>query len=393
MADETPSAPFIPAPIQPLTQADLLAVFDRILPPEYLEPLKSPGPGYELLQAFAAMLARTSVSVSRGSEAIFVLSSVGGAKATGEVELYRAAAHPTGLAVEVRAGTVVKASASGVRFLLLESATFGPADLGPFTVAVEAEAVGYRYNVTGERTLADGDTVPGEIDTIDVLVETPDFGDPTIQVRQVGDTTGGVDASLDQNGLDRGIRRVLTEGDDTFRGRVRSLPDTVSPDAFRRQLLYFAKALGIEVQFDFIETWQISYQTCYDAPSSAIPGSDYDPNLFCYDDPRSQYPFRNRWLGENDYRGGVIVVVPDFPAISDVGMAYDDTAANPADLQTILGSRAVGAYDVPSGYALSLQGGYDGFDLGKQTVYKSLWDQLQAIKAAGVSVAIELKVT
>lgn len=69
----------------------------------------------------------------------------------------------------------------------------------------------------------------------------------------------------------------------------------------------------------------------------------------------------------------------------------DETASDLVSPETG-GDRAACAYDVPStlnfGY---LQGGYDGFDLGKNSVYKGLYDLLQSIKAGGVSVTVELR--
>jgi hypothetical protein len=41
-------------PVHALGQQDFLDLLDRILPEGYLAPIKDPGPGYEILQAFAA---------------------------------------------------------------------------------------------------------------------------------------------------------------------------------------------------------------------------------------------------------------------------------------------------------------------------------------------------
>jgi len=384
------ASPKLPCPIDPYSQNDLLGLFDRLLPPHYIAPLKSPGPGYELLQMTAQVGARLSEAVERFACAAFILSASGGSFATGTVQLFRQAAIPDGVTtVVVKAGTVVTSSLGGRSFITTADVTFAPSALGPFDVPVISVAMGYEYNETGTKTAADGASLPGEVDTIVTLVEDPAYGDPTILVTQGADITGGVDASLDQQGLDRGLGRFGSESDTAYAARIRTLPDTISPDAVDRamELLF----VPYNATFTFIETWDIGYQTCWDGPGGPIAGSSYDSNLFCFDDPRPAIPFRNRWLNETDFRGGFIVVVPNLAAIQDVGMAYDDTATGPNSLQTPIGKRAVGAYDVPSTLIASeLQGGYDGFDVVKQVVYKSVWTSLQNIKAAGVTAAVEL---
>lgn len=406
------AAPALPCPIDPYTQQDLLDLFDRILPGHYITPLKAPGPGYELLQAFAAVGARLSQAVEHYACSAYILSSSGGGFALGTVQLLRSAVNPEGIALTVKVGTVVKSSRGGRRYLTTEDVLFGPNDLGPFTVGIIAEVKGYEFNEPGPIVAADGTLLEGEIDTIETLLESApsqplpnagtsnvsfsalianiqvvsgmvgaafspdsvgrfvtfagaanagnngsrqivsyisqtsvevrnmtgvvegptaavswqeysqetDAADLTIQVVQASTTTGGADASLDAHGKDRNIPRGTGETDDSYRGRIRALPDNISPDAVERALQQLLFPLG--GGFDFIETWAMSYQTCWDAPRDPIPGSSFDPNLFCYDDPRPATPFRNRWLDLNDMRGAFIVVVPNYQWIRDNGMAF-----------------------------------------------------------------------
>lgn len=314
------AAPELPGPVTAYTQAGLLGVLERLLPEHYLEPLKAPGPGYEVLQAAAAVGARMSTAVARYAQAAFILSSQAGAKATGSVELFREAPHPEGLTVVVKAGTVVSSSRSGRRYLTTEDASFGPADVGPFTVAVEAVATGYEFNEPGPVVRASGEVLPGEIDTVEVLVEDPEVGDVTIEGRHLASTAGGVDASLDLHGGDRGIIRASGESNAAYRTRIRTLPDNISPNAVERTVQQFLAPLG--AVFEFIETFESFYQTCWDGPATAPSGSAYDPTLFCYDDPRPATPFRNRWLDINDMRGAFIVVVENLPPIADASMSY-----------------------------------------------------------------------
>jgi hypothetical protein len=556
-----------------------LDLFDRLFPEHYLGPIKNPGPGYEALQSFAAVGARLSLAVERFACGAFILSSVGGSFATGNVELFRAAPNPEGIAITIKAGSVVASSRGGRKYVTMTDVLFGPNDIGPYLVPVQAEVSGYEFNEPGIVIAADGTPLEGEIDTVVTLVEVApsqalpntgtaavtfgppsggsqivsgmtggsfspdsvgrfvtftgaanavnngskqivqyisqtsakvrnsvgvtegptggvtwqefsavtDAADLTIQVRQPLPTGGGVDASLDAHGNDRNIPRGIGEADSSYRGRIRALPDNISPDAVERALQQLLFPLG--GGFDFIETWAITYQTCWDAPRNAIPGSAFDPNLFVYDDPDvDALPFRNRWLDLNDMRGAFIVTVPNYQWIRDNGMAFGPilppytltsignfgaaaavsgaskatgkmTVSNisgmtpssvgrfltlsgtadplnagsfvitdfisptqvsvqnqygPGDansffivwvesnrtadeatvtsLQGPLGARAVCAFDVPStldfGY---LQGAWDGLDQPKQTLYLSLFDTLQSIKAAGTSAVVELQ--
>lgn len=394
--------PLISNPITPRSYQDLLDLIDRLYPSHYLYPLKSTGPGYEFIQAMARMFARVSLAnETLGNDGFFLLAN-SGAKATGTVYLWRQAAHPDAIDVTVKAGSLLTTGQGGRDFVTTADVTFLAAD--DYTVlhavTIEALAVGYEYNVQGQTVTAAGETLYGPVDTVKVLIESPDYGDVTIQVRQVSATAGGKDAALDSLGMDRGVARNPGELDDSYRFRLRSLPDTISPDAVDRAVRSALEHLG--AYYDHIETWDLSYQTCYDAPATTFVGSDFDPNLFAFDDTRTLVPMRNCWLDTNDYRGAFIIAADNIQPILDVGMVYydDPNPAEPVVDATAAahgspltgGSRAPCAYDVPVdldfGY---IQGGYDGFDLSKNAVYKGLFDVLQSIKAYGVSATIELR--
>lgn len=384
-------APELPCPTTALTQQELLDLFDRLFTGNYIDGLKSPGPGYELYQGLAALGARLSLAVERLGCGAQILSSDGGGYATATVELSRATAHPDGITVVVKAGTVVKSSKAGRQFKTLSDVTFGPADLGPFQVDVQAVAKGYEWNELGHALAASGEDLPGEIDTVDKLVEVPDFGDTTIQVAQTAaQGTGGADAFLDEHGADRGITRIPGENDGEYKVRIRTMPDTISPDAVQRTLERMLLQYG--ASFAIIETWDVEYQTCWDAPTEVIGGSNFDPTCFVFDDPRPTLPFRNRWMDESESRGCFIVLVQALATITEYGVAFDDTAMTVHDHQSAIGARAPAAFDVPSSLGFGyLQGAFDGFDLRRRAVYKSINDTLQAIKAAGVVAVVELR--
>lgn len=292
----------------------------------------------------------------------------------------------------VKAGSVVTTSNGGRDYVTQADVPFAADDLGPFDVAVTAVAAGYEWNVPGQVTAGDGSLLEGDIDTMRRLVEDPHMLDLAIKVRNVAATSGGRDGALDSLGSDRGIERLAGELDTIYRRRVRQLPDTISPNAVLRAVTDALAPYG--ASFKFIETFHLTYQTCFDAPSAVIAGSLFDPDLFCYDDPRDPDVFRNRWLSENDYRGAFIVVVDNVQPLLDLGMIMDDNAPHdPADYASIQsgGTRSYSAWDAPASFAFGTVGAWGGDDYRKNSFYLGLYDILRAIKAAGVGSAVELK--
>lgn len=136
-------------PITSFTQQDILDMFDRLFPAHWLDPVKSPGPGYEVLQAYALVAKRLSEAVCTLGRDAYITSARKGARATGQVVLYRGGPNSEGISVTVKAGTIVSASRGGQEFRTLADVVFGPTDLGPFVVGVEALADGPEWNLPG----------------------------------------------------------------------------------------------------------------------------------------------------------------------------------------------------------------------------------------------------
>jgi len=468
--------PLIPNPIDPKTQQDFLDLMDRLLPYGYITPLKQ-GDGYEIVQAFAAMLARLSTAVANTGKDAQIATAGDGSRATATIELYRNALPATGQAlagqtgsaasivpgagvgqmrvsglanmsaasvghhlvlsntsspgntggfpisayvsptvvdvtnsgaavpdanngfiawteenraVTVKAGTVVTTGATSRDYTTDVDVLFSPTDLGPKAVTVTAISHGYEWNQPGPVTTADGTVLPGEIDTIRTLVEDPPLLDIGIQVRQTVAASGGVDASLESLGADRGIERGSGEQLERYRNRVRALPDTVSINAFARTIIDMLAPYGLG--YELIEAYDIAFQTMWDGLAYTPAGSAYNPNLFAYDLP-DEGPFRARWLDINNMWGGVIVVVEASQPIEDHGMAWDDPAVITDDLRSPLtgGSRAVSAFDVPDSFVGWTLGCWDGQDNARISLYDGICDTLQAIKPAGASVAVVVR--
>lgn len=391
-----PGGGLVPCDAQVYSIDDLLNVIERVYPEDYVSPLKlNSNSGYELLRMMAAVGARISTAVERFECGAFFMHAQGGAKASTMVEFLRPTADAG--AVTVLAGTVVTTSRGDRRFVVLEDAVFGALDLGPISVVVEAVLEGYEWNVPGQVITPAGEVLPGEIDTVLRFQLSPAFGDATIQVRQILDAEGGRAPMLDGLALNRNMRRLPGESDDQLRMRATSLPDTVSPGAMVRTAQARLDPLGIE--FDFIETFDLRYQTCFDAPSpnpgtpSSYDGGTppanprYDDTLLVYDDPRAITNFNNRWLDAVEMRRTFIIVLRNVGVVLDVGFAYDDPGLVPADFTT----RGTPAYDgrLTDNPALISPAAFDGFDFGLQTVMAGLYDDLQRVKPAGVVAIIE----
>ena len=368
-------------------QVYFLGLIDRVMDNGYLAPMQAAiGGGYEVYQGYAKVGERVSQAIERLECGSFIIFATGGSFATGVVEFLR----PTGAAgsVTVRAGSIVSTRNGNREFVTLEDAVFVGAALGPVAVPVRAVAMGWEWNVAGRVVTAGNEMLAGEINLCIKLLQTPNYGDASIVVQQVVSTSGGAAPMLDGLGEDRALPRAPGELDPAYRQRLRTLPDTVSPAAIVRFLDLSLTSLPLG--YDFIETWEPGYQSCWDAPTSLPANPAYNGNLFVYDDPRPNPPFRNRWLDEVEFRGAFIVVV-DVPApIRETGLAYDDPALTPTQLRSVLGGRSTPAYDVPVNFTASPMGAYDGTDLGRQALFAGLWSALQDIKAGGVAAVVEL---
>jgi hypothetical protein len=376
-----------------LTEDDLLAVVDRVIPESYLQPIKEVGPGYELYQGSAMVGARCSIAVRRFELDGDILTSRGGTLATVPVTFYRADA--TAGAVRVLAGTVVSCSRGGQSFRTTSDAVFGPVDTEAPPVTARALGYGYEYNIRGPFFDERGGSAPGDLDTIDLPLMDPVFGDPSIQARNDLDADGqGRPRTLDLIGGERDLQRQPNETDTNYRARIMTLPDTVSPAAIKRQVTNYVRQIP-GLFWRHVETWDRAYQECFDAPEVASPpGVGYDPTMFVPDDPRAPSPIRNRYLGHNDYLGAVIIEIAAPPHIAEYGFALDDPADTLADVSSTVGVRAFAAYDVPDTLpAPALVPSFDGRDYGIQSFLAGLFSVLERIKAGGVFVVIHLQET
>lgn len=383
--------------IEYMTQADFLAVADRVLPENYLAPLKaSPNGGYEILQAAAKVFERVSIAIARFDAAAFILSAEGSARARLTCSFSRPSAAAG--AVTIKAGTLVKASSRGALFRLTTDVVFGALDVGEKNATVEAIGPGHEYNVDGEFTSGLGEIQAGEIDVIDLPLLDPPFGDQSFQVTNhngVSAAYRGREAALDLHGAERDVRRLAAEGDASYAERIRSTPKAVTPTNLRQRIARFFSAMGLTADdWYLVECGDVRFQTVYDAPEGVTYTyqPNYDETLFLYDDPRDASPVRNRWQDERSLEGAFVLEVPEFACVADVGACYDDPADDLPELLGDLGVRAVPCYDLPSELPEGhLECCYDGGDAGVDRIYADLFALLDRGKAWGVFVEIHVR--
>lgn len=390
----------LPFDEQPLDQAHFLRVIGKVLPQDYLAQLaERPDSGYELFLAVAAMGERLGLALNRAKQGAYALHAQGGARSTGIVTVTRTITVDT-IDFVLQAGSTVSTS-DGRVYRTLRDATYSGADTS-HDVAIEAVADGWEYDVRGTLEATNGDTLPGLIDRVVFARTLPAFADTTLTAANAADVAGGRAPMLDLVAADRGVTRAPNETDESLGFRARTLPDTVSPGAVLRLLHALLDPYGIP--FALVETFQHSYQECWDAPSlnpgtptyQATPPTNpnFDTNTFVYDDPRDpDLTFRNRWMDLREFRACFIVVIDRRFTLRDLGFAYDDPGILPTDFHPTIGrpSRQTPAYDVTSSMPPEVIYGpaYDGFDIDQRALIAALWNSLQQIRAAGVAAIIE----
>lgn len=358
-------------PVIGLTQTELLAIIERSYPKSYLEGLRSsPTGGYEQMQAAAKLFERVSRAVAELYCCSLLAFAHGPSYTTGLVEFFRETFVEG--AVTIKAGSFVRASRSGRRFVVVNDVVFGPTDLGPVPVSVFGEEPDQTYDVQGVTITAGGETIAGEVDTIDATAEGSGF-DPNLHVRQLATFSGGRTPCLDGLGEDLLVPRLADESDDRYRLRIIQKPDTVSPLALERGLDLLLGALGLHACLREVGTERLP-GLFYDAGSSADSPQDAAHN-FAYDMDFSLRP-EDRfklYLNNAEFRGFMLIGVPTIPDLADFGMAYDASGGVFPQQN---------AYDTTSPTQPNVA--YDGFSTLNASIYQAIYDMVNEKRAAGV---------
>jgi hypothetical protein len=287
-----------------------------------------------------------------------------GSKAQGEVEFYRA--DDAAGAIVVLAGSVVR-TANRKEFVTLENAVFGPTDLGPVTVPVEAVTTGYAWNVPGATVTAGGEQIEGDIafiknlNCVDTLAAMNPAIDLELRVRQPAATTGGTDECLNAIGEDRGIARQPGELAEAYRYRIATTPDAVSPDSIRRA------ANAILAPYDSAVCFR-------EVGTNLLPGFFLDHDAWDLDfDLRAEDRFK-LWLDVATFRGFFLLGVPRIHDAEYRGLVYDGSTADTYLMQN--------AYDTSDSAATNAA--YDAYGVMNTGVYLALRDAVLDRVVGGV---------
>ena len=360
-----------------------LTVLDNSYPADYLNSIKrAPNGGYELFMANAAVGARMSLAISRLIEDCMLMFAQGGQFATGSVDFYRT--DFSNGAITLLPGTLVQASKSGRLFVLTAAVSFGATDTGPFTVGIQAIAYGYEYNLPGEFTAANGELLPGEIDTIWLSNSIDGSGTPTfdtnMMVRQVLPTANGRPASLDGMGADRAVKRQGGERDDVYRQRIIDLPDTVSPNAIVRGVNKILFGYGLSpCVIREVGTPNTDPPDTFADDSAPFPDFFFDGNGAddgnAYDVDLTAWPalaWTSIWLDEAHFRGYFMIGLPEVDSFLDYS-AYDGSDSDTFQIMN--------AYDQTD---LSAPMSYDGYNVLLTNLYNAIADSVLQKHGAGV---------
>ncbi len=206
----------------------------------------------------------------------------------------------------------------------------------------------------------------GAVATIDFIVQTPDLTseattagwrmldwavDLGFTVTNDASPDGGNTDVLDELAAERRIYRSPGEGDEEFRKRTATLPDTISPNAIRRAGNRILSPHGAAVVLREVES------ACFPGFYCDIDACDYDFDVR----PADRYKLA---MSYDSFRAYMLIGVPrmnlgEFGAFYDVG--------------------AYSAYDVGPWYAF-----YDGFPLTAAVIYRAIWQAVDERRAGGV---------
>jgi len=188
-----------------------------------------------------------------------------------------------------------------------------------------------------------------------------------IEVTNEESPSGGRSPMLDELGSERGVFRADNESDDSYRLRVATPADVVSPNAIVRTLNRALAPFGLSACFREVGT-DLFPGFFFDAGSSEDTPQDPDRN-FAWDmdgELRPEDRFKT-WLSFAEFRAFFLVGVPRL-GLGEFGFPYDAT------------SDGVNAY----GSDPQLQNAYDGYPIGNATIYSVIFNAIERARAGGV---------
>lgn len=422
-------------PFKPWKISDFIGLFRRLVPDAYSVPMETEagGQGADPVYGFAAQSTRVSEAINTTQQSYFIFphSQQTGEPASGpsnaQVTLLVSRTSSAGT-ITIPAGTVFVADVlnsdgtilDGEFFISQNDLIFGPGQLGPVVCFCKAERIGYQGNVragsikrfallgtiapknvavTGGNTLVgrpvadriteafvgryfrvtsgvDANTAPRRIEAVSsgttgdqvvfsgpalafpatINIEIEEWSELGFAVEQPEDAVYGRHASLDAIGEERGVARRSGEPDNDYRPRIASIDDVVSPGAIQRALNRIFIPLGIT--FEVRET----------RDPLGFRGFVWDRDPWDFFDIAS--PGSPVYVGPNHATRHFLVIIHQ-GLQGEYGFFYDTT------------NFPTNAYDTKV-----LKNFYDGHPVIWESAVRQAVQELNEIKAAGVSFSI-----
>lgn len=231
MAAVAPNAP----PVA-MTQGDFVALWKRITPREYWGPIEAAGGGYgyEEVLSDAVVFARASQAVVRLDTDARLDTAPGGAYAEVQVEITRSAAPAEVLTVGE--GSRLRTE-DGVEFLVTQGggAAWAAGENSTKTVTARSVRQSYQTNVRAAAVT----------EIVEIAPPGQDSAEGTLAAMNPAAATGGAPDMLSLIGKDRGCPRWAGEETESYRERIRRMPDIITPAALRRLVERVCKPYGI----------------------------------------------------------------------------------------------------------------------------------------------------
>lgn len=172
---------------------------------------------------------------------------------------------------------------------------------------------------------------------------------------------GGSSPTLDHVGEERGINRSSGEGDDSYRKRIYTRPDVVSPNALVRAMNRVLAPYGLTGCIREPSDLDTLQGLFYDAPANGPVGRRY-----AYDLDFTLRP-DDRWklaLDLAEFRGFFVATVPPM-SLGEFGIAFDEGFVNFFDSSPFLSF-------------------FDGYAVTAAAIRIAVWNALNEAREAGV---------
>jgi hypothetical protein len=189
-----------------------------------------------------------------------------------------------------------------------------------------------------------------------------------VEVSNEASPTGGTADVLGEIGRERKVYRSPGEDLETFRQRVNSLPDVVSPRAVRRAVNRVLAPFGMTACHR--EVGMAKFRGLFFDGDPSNPSGDV---AFAFDMDFDVQP-RDRWkvlLDYTEFRAFAMVGVPPSD-LGEFGIAFDDGPHN--------------AFDAAPALAF-----FDGYPVTAASIYGAVWAAVETTKAAGVGFDLYLE--